>query len=40
VLRVLEIAKEQGIPSYLAADRLAEERVAAAEKRRALPHRI
>ena len=40
ILKVLEMAKEEGIPSYRAADRLAEERVAAAEKRRGLPHRI
>lgn len=40
VLRVLEIAREQGIPSYRAADRLAEERVKEAERSRGLPHRI
>lgn len=40
ILQVLEIAAKQGIPSYLAADRLAEERVAAAEQARELPHRI
>lgn len=40
VLRVLEIAREEGIPSYRAADRLAEERVAAAERAKRLPHRI
>jgi len=40
VLRVLEIARDEGIPSYRAADRLAEERVAKAEKARGLPHRI
>jgi len=40
VLRVLEIARDQGIPSYRAADRLAEERVAQAEKAKNLPHRI
>lgn len=40
VLRVLEIARDQGIPTYRAADRLAEERVAAAEQARGLPHRI
>ena len=40
VLRVLEIARDQGIPSYRAADRLAEERVAAAERAKSLPHRI
>jgi hypothetical protein len=39
-LRVLEIARDQGIPSYRAADRLAEERVAQAEKAKNLPHRI
>ena len=40
VLRVLEIAREQGIPSYRAADRLAEERVKEAERGRGLPNRI
>ncbi|MDH4351822.1 MAG: leucine dehydrogenase [Gemmatimonadota bacterium] len=40
VLRVLEIARDEGIPSYRAADRLAEERVAAAERDKRLPHRI
>jgi len=40
VLRVLEIAREQGIPSYRAADRLAEQRVKEAERSRGLPHRI
>jgi leucine dehydrogenase len=40
VLRVLEIARDQGIPSYKAADRLAEERVAAVEQAKSLPHRI
>jgi leucine dehydrogenase len=40
VLRVLEIAREAGIPSYRAADRLAEERVKEAERARGLPHRI
>jgi leucine dehydrogenase len=40
VLRVLEIAREQGIPSYRAADRLAEQRVKEAERDRGLPHRI
>jgi leucine dehydrogenase len=35
LLRVFEIAKEEGIPSYRAADRLAEQRIAAiAEVRR------
>ena len=40
VMRVLEIARDEGIPSYRAADRLAEERVAKAEKTRGIPHRI
>jgi len=40
ILRVLEIARDQGIPSYLAADRLAEQRVAEAEQSKGLPHRI
>jgi leucine dehydrogenase len=40
VLRVLEIARDEGIPSYKAADRLAEERVAAVERAKGLPHRI
>jgi len=39
VLRVLEMARDQGIPSYRAADRLAEERVAQAERAKNLPHR-
>ena len=34
ILRVFEIAAEEGIPSYRAADRLAEQRIAAARKRR------
>jgi leucine dehydrogenase len=38
--RVLELAREQGIPSYRAADRLAEERVAQAERAQHLPHRV
>jgi leucine dehydrogenase len=40
VLRVLEIARDEGIPSYRAADRLAEERVGAVERAKGLPHRI
>lgn len=40
VLEVLTIAKDQGIPSYRAADQLAEQRVAAAERAKGLPHRI
>ncbi|HEX9729564.1 MAG TPA: Glu/Leu/Phe/Val dehydrogenase [Gemmatimonadales bacterium] len=40
ILRILERAREQGIPSYQAADHIAEERVAAAEQARGLPHRI
>jgi len=32
ILRVFEIAKEEGIPSYKAADRLAEQRIAAVAK--------
>jgi leucine dehydrogenase len=40
VLRVLEIAREEGIPTYAAADRLAEERVAAAERARNMPSRV
>jgi len=40
VLRVLEIARDEGIPSYRAADRLGEERVAEAERVKGLPHRI
>jgi len=40
VLRVLEIARDEGIPSYRAADRLAEERVAEVERVKGLPHRI
>ncbi len=40
ILRVLAIAGEQKIPSYLAADHLAEQRVSAAETSRGLPHRI
>jgi leucine dehydrogenase len=40
VRRVLEIARDQKIPTYRAADRLAEERVAKAEQARGLPHRI
>lgn len=40
VLQVLKIARDEGIPSYRAADRLAEERVAKAEQARGLPHRI
>jgi leucine dehydrogenase len=39
VLRVLDIARDEKIPSYRAADRLAEERVARAERTRGLPHR-
>lgn len=39
VLRVLEIARDGHIPSYQAADRLAEERLAAAERAKGLPHR-
>jgi leucine dehydrogenase len=34
ILRVFEIAVEEGIPSYRAADRLAEQRIAAARERR------
>lgn len=40
VLQVLQIARNEGIPSYRAADRLAEERVARAEQAKGLPHRI
>jgi leucine dehydrogenase len=40
VLRVLEMARDEGIPSYRAADRLAEQRVAAAERERNLPRRV
>jgi leucine dehydrogenase len=40
VLRVFEIAREEGIPAYRAADRLAEERVARAERAHNLPSRI
>jgi leucine dehydrogenase len=40
VRRVLEIARDEGIPSYRAADRLGEERVAAAERAKNLPHRV
>jgi leucine dehydrogenase len=40
VLRVLEIARDEGIPSYKAADRLAEERVAAVEQAKGLSHRV
>jgi len=32
ILRVFDIAKEEGIPSYQAADRLAEQRIAAIAK--------
>ena len=39
VLRILTVARDEGIPSYRAADRVAEERFAAAEQRRGLPHR-
>jgi leucine dehydrogenase len=39
VLRVLAIARDEHIPSYQAADRLAEERLAAAERAKGLPHR-
>jgi leucine dehydrogenase len=39
-LRVLAIAREQRIPSFRAADRLAQDRLAAAEKAKGLPHRI
>jgi leucine dehydrogenase len=38
--KILLRAKELGIPSWQAADRIAEERVAAAEKAKGLPHRI
>jgi leucine dehydrogenase len=37
ILRVFEIAREQGIPSYRAADRLAEQRIAAAREGGRLP---
>jgi leucine dehydrogenase len=40
VLTVLQMARDEGIPSYRAADRLAEERVARAEQSRNLPHRM
>ena len=40
ILRVLAIAGEQKIPSYRAADHLAEQRVSQAERSRGLPHRI
>jgi leucine dehydrogenase len=40
VLQVLGIARDQGIPSYRAGDQLAEERVAATERAKGLPHRI
>jgi leucine dehydrogenase len=40
VLRVLAIARDEGIPSYRAADRLARERVAQVERAKNLPHRI
>jgi leucine dehydrogenase len=40
VLQVLGIARDEGIPSYRAGDQLAEERVAAAERAKDLPHRI
>jgi leucine dehydrogenase len=33
ILRILQIAADQGIPTYRAADRLAEERIAEAKKR-------
>ncbi len=39
VLRVLQIARDEHIPSYRAADRLAQQRLAAAEKAKGLPHR-
>jgi leucine dehydrogenase len=39
VLRVLESARDERIPSYQAADRLAEERLAVAERAKGLPHR-
>jgi leucine dehydrogenase len=39
-LQILKIARDEGIPSYRAADRLAEERVARAERAKGLPHRI
>ncbi len=32
LLRVFEIAREEGIPSYRAADRLAEQRIASVER--------
>jgi leucine dehydrogenase len=40
VLRVLELSRDQNIPSWRAADRQAEERVAAAERARHLPSRV
>jgi leucine dehydrogenase len=40
VLSVLEIARDEGIPTYRAADRLAEDRVARAERARNLPSRV
>jgi leucine dehydrogenase len=39
-LRVLTIARDERIPSFRAADRLALERLAAAEKAKGLPHRV
>jgi leucine dehydrogenase len=39
-LRVLAIARDERIPSYRAADRLAEQRLAAAEKAKGLPRRV
>jgi leucine dehydrogenase len=38
--KILLRAKQLGIPTWQAADRIAEERVAAAEKAKGLPHRI
>jgi leucine dehydrogenase len=39
-LRVLSTARDEHIPSYEAADRLAQDRLAAAEKAKGLPHRV
>jgi leucine dehydrogenase len=39
-LRVLGMARDEHIPSYKAADRLVQDRLAAAEKAKGLPHRV